>query len=531
MEGGERPSRPAERSRHLDEAAGVPARIRLRARGQHVRRLALAERRRRLRLDDVVDPGTAAADLLLRRLDAARDPGSRRAARAAATATRCAWREVARVLEGDPQRQRMPLRARPAASELGDVDDRFGRRRDPSGASRSPPRSSTIVVVAARARRASCRARARDPPRAVPACACERAAAALRARHVHLVAVRREHARGRSVHVAEDDALRRSPSAAATRAGRSPRRRLAGGALGRAPRRRERSQRPRAARAPAACASASAAPQPPPVREHGEDRRAQQALASGPRRWFCLHVARASARSAGRTARPTGTRSRRPCSRGSGRSARRPCLSARPSRRRGRLHEPDPTARRVHLLVAERRSVGQRREAEAAVHAVLSSSDPASEARTGSNAARTPLGERRPRAARPRSSTNGDPRPGPREQAVLASRTRTRPGSARLERAPSSSQTGVGLVAAGRGRPAPSTAASPPSKSSAHPAPAEVDRARRRAASGAARPRACAVVVSRRRCASPPGAGAAAARRARSRPSRPREPEKSLPRS
>src|SRR2546422_3744954 len=59
-----------QRCRHLDEAARVAARIRVGARRADVPGLAVAELRRRARLDEVVDPGAAAARVLLGGLEA-----------------------------------------------------------------------------------------------------------------------------------------------------------------------------------------------------------------------------------------------------------------------------------------------------------------------------------------------------------------------------------------------------------------------------------------------------------------------------
>src|SRR5829696_764338 len=70
MERGGGAARAPERGRDLDEAAGVAARVGVGAGVEHVPGLAVAEVRGRLGLDDVVDPGAAAADLLLGRLEA-----------------------------------------------------------------------------------------------------------------------------------------------------------------------------------------------------------------------------------------------------------------------------------------------------------------------------------------------------------------------------------------------------------------------------------------------------------------------------
>ena len=123
------------------------------------------------------------------------------------------------------------------------------------------------------------------------------------------------------------------------------------------PRRPGRGRRARRPRAAAACT--------------GTARRGRRGTAG---RLLALVAARSTCgagapRSACRTARPTDTPSRTPCSRGSGRCAARTSVQrrSRPSRR---LHQVDPPARRVHLLAPQQ--VGRaRRQAEPAVHAVV----------------------------------------------------------------------------------------------------------------------------------------------------------------
>ena len=61
--------RAPERGRDLDEASRIGARECLCPGGEHVAGLAVSERPCRLRLHEVVDPGRAAAELLLSRLD------------------------------------------------------------------------------------------------------------------------------------------------------------------------------------------------------------------------------------------------------------------------------------------------------------------------------------------------------------------------------------------------------------------------------------------------------------------------------
>ena len=65
MKGGEPRACPPERLRDLHEAAGVRARVRVRRGCEHVPRLPIAEVACRLGLRDVVDPGGAAAEVLL----------------------------------------------------------------------------------------------------------------------------------------------------------------------------------------------------------------------------------------------------------------------------------------------------------------------------------------------------------------------------------------------------------------------------------------------------------------------------------
>ena len=69
VQGRQRATGPAKRRRHLDEAARVCARVDLGAGREHVRRLAVAELPGSVGLGDVVDPGAAAADVLLGGLD------------------------------------------------------------------------------------------------------------------------------------------------------------------------------------------------------------------------------------------------------------------------------------------------------------------------------------------------------------------------------------------------------------------------------------------------------------------------------
>ncbi len=73
--------------------------------------LAVAELDRGLRLDEVVDPGAAAAEMLLGRLDEL-EAGDRAEQRARLVADALGMAEVARLLEGDSELERMQSRLR-----------------------------------------------------------------------------------------------------------------------------------------------------------------------------------------------------------------------------------------------------------------------------------------------------------------------------------------------------------------------------------------------------------------------------------
>ncbi len=129
-----------------------------------------------LRLDEVVDPRAAAADRLLRRLEQL-EAGDRVEQRARLDRDALRVAEVARVLERDAQRQRMPLRPRlQLGQQLGDVHDAdaspWSFRCEPQ-----PAALTTIVIAPGEsARRAAARARALSRR---PAWSVERAAAGL----------------------------------------------------------------------------------------------------------------------------------------------------------------------------------------------------------------------------------------------------------------------------------------------------------------------------------------------------------------
>ena len=197
-----------------------------------------------------------------------------------------------------------------------------------------------------------------------------------------------------------------------------------------------------------------------------------------------------------------------------------------------RLHQPDPAARRVHLLVPE--LVGRAgRQAEAAVDAVVDQLASIRRAPVGVERRAHALGERRPGAARRGSATIGDAEARAARAGTPARRTATRAPAARLQLGALLPDAASAALAGRRARTCASTAACAALEEQREaPRRQEVDGARHRAASAAARPRARAG----RRLdddgrAAPPAADAAAARRRATRPSRPREPEKSLPRS
>ena len=110
-----------QRGRHLDEAARIAARIRVWPRCMHVFGLSVAELRRGLRFDDVVDPGAAAADVLFGGLDPL-EPGDRVEHRPRRARNALRVPEMAGILECDAERQRLSYGAR-LGQQLGHVDD------------------------------------------------------------------------------------------------------------------------------------------------------------------------------------------------------------------------------------------------------------------------------------------------------------------------------------------------------------------------------------------------------------------------
>ena len=108
----------------------------LRVGGEHVACLSLAELARRIGLDDVVDPGRSAAEVLLGGLDdLERGDARERRARCERQALRVT--EVAGVLERDAEGERMPRRARLRRLEqLAHVANAGRERRRPVGPGR-----------------------------------------------------------------------------------------------------------------------------------------------------------------------------------------------------------------------------------------------------------------------------------------------------------------------------------------------------------------------------------------------------------
>ncbi len=213
MEYRQRAAGAPERLRELHETAGVRARDGLRPGREDVGRLAVAELAGRVGLDDVVDPGGAAAQVLLRRLDylEPRNPAQRRERR-----ERQALRvpEVAGVLERDRCRQRVPRRPRECLGEqFADVAHLLGEALG-SVVAEQPAELFQMRPAAGRVDddQLDVLEGVDEPPREAlslleaPRVHRERAAAALR-RSNDLEAVRGENARGRGVHVGEHGAL------------------------------------------------------------------------------------------------------------------------------------------------------------------------------------------------------------------------------------------------------------------------------------------------------------------------------------
>ena len=305
MRGRDRPAGAAQRRRHLEQAARVRARVDLRLGGEHVRGLAVAERRAPRRAGRGCRSRRCRSTAPARPARRARAPGSSAASRAARRA------RAARGRGGTPpgRRRAAAARASSGARARGDQPPRCRRtgRSSPASFRCEPQPAAFVTIVSAPAARnaAAVRRACASPSCRRPACSAS-APQHSRVRRRHLVAVGREHARRGAVDLAEDHALHaagqqpdpREPLAARGRLDRR-RDRLA-------PRRRERLQRPERARRRQPRERA-APPQPRRMREHGEHDPPQQPLATAaaapaPR------PARARARSACRTSRRTGTR-------------------------------------------------------------------------------------------------------------------------------------------------------------------------------------------------------------------------------
>ena len=342
----------------LDRAARVAGGDRLGARRAQVRGLALAQLGRGGRLDEVVDPRGAAAELPLGGLAQLelRDAVEQGAGLGADL---LGVGEVAGVVVGDGHRQRMARRLRLELREqLAHVAHlrREGLRAvrprrivleqvrvvlHPRAAAGDVHRDVLEVLV-----RGDRRLGERERLVLDAGVQLERAAAARLPGRVDLEALGGQHAHGRGVDVAEEHAL----DAALHERDPPPPRALRGRDLGelldrRPPRHRRRELQHRLELGHAAEALGQRVvdaqlllepqhrrerPQAARVREERED---QPAGAAAPGAGAAPRAppAAARARSAGRTSRPTGRRSRRPCSRGSGRGARgaRPTAASR----------------------------------------------------------------------------------------------------------------------------------------------------------------------------------------------------------
>ena len=220
--------------RDLEQAAGIGAHIDLRLGREHVLRLAVTELARGLGLDEVVDAGAPAADLLLGGLDAARGPGSSAAARAAR-------RDPLGMARGGtspgtrPELERLAAPARGRATSASEMSRRAGRGRASFSASRSRRRWSRSRRRR-RPRTPRVRAGELEPFRRRPHGV--RAPRSSRRTARDLVAVGGEHARRSAVDLAEEH-LWTQPVSRPTRATRSP-----GAAVSRAARPRSRHAAP-----------------------------------------------------------------------------------------------------------------------------------------------------------------------------------------------------------------------------------------------------------------------------------------------
>ena len=140
MRGGDRAAGASQCRGHLEQAARVCARVDVRLGCEHLRRLAVAERARRLRLHEVVDARRCRSTAPARPARPARAPGSSAASPAAPRA------RAGRGRGGrPPDRRRAAAAARAPAAPLRDAartcPSPAGRAPPPSDASRSRPRS------------------------------------------------------------------------------------------------------------------------------------------------------------------------------------------------------------------------------------------------------------------------------------------------------------------------------------------------------------------------------------------------------
>ena len=268
-------------------------------------------------LDDVVDPGRAAADVLLGRLDDL-EPGDPRAATCARTSgSRCAWRRWqeswsatrrvsgCRGARGSTSSRNSPTsrtRAENAAARSAQAGSSPSSQ--PSSFRCEPqPEALTTTSSTSRSNASISRRANALPSSSRPAWTRERPAAALRRRD-DLVAVGREHARGRGVDGAEHGGLDAACEHADASARLAARGRQCRGALGRAPRRRDL-RRAAAARAAAGAPAgaprgASATPIRLRVGEQLEEQRRARAVRRAASELALDRVARRP-RSAGRT--------------------------------------------------------------------------------------------------------------------------------------------------------------------------------------------------------------------------------------
>ena len=280
--------------------------------------------------------------------------------------------EVAGVLEGDAEPERPALRARAELCEqLGHVDDREVE----AGVLQVRPAAGRVDDDALGACTAEAVGEATRPlvPFLAPAgMEVQRAAALLVARGEHLAALGREHARGRRVHLAEEHALDAAEQEADAGAALALGRRELGRRRARVPGRRERDERPERARerqdAPERRQPERGA-QPPWVREDREDERAQQPVVGRAVVAVLDHLSRL-------LDQPVVLHAGR--ARGDAGHAPEAAVEVlddgvrQLDRAFGKaLHQPDPPARRVHLLLPERPVGRAGRQAEAAVDAVV----------------------------------------------------------------------------------------------------------------------------------------------------------------